>query len=392
MVECLVAGVGFHPFGKFPGKSLKDLGAVAVLEAVRDASMTLGDVEIAYVGNSYAGLTTGQESVRGQVILRHVGLSGIPVINVENACASGATALHQAAMAVRSGAAETALALGVEKLFVGDTRKSIRALGTSTDVETMGNRGVQFTALYAMKARKTMETYGIPIESVARVAVKNSRNGSLNPIAQFRKPHTIESVLSSRLISDPLTLLMCSAIADGAAATLLVSERKAREVGIPKPVYVAGCGLRSGAYQRQESLKEANSVRAAADKAYEEAGVGPEDLDLLEVHDAAAPSEIDHLESLRISPVERAYRELVAGKYDLDGELPVNTSGGLLSRGHPTGATGLAQVGEVVLQLRGDAGERQIRNGRPIRTGLCLNTGGRVEDDRAAIAVTVLSA
>jgi acetyl-CoA acyltransferase len=164
MTRCVVAGVGFHPFGKFLDKSLKDLGAVAVLGAVRDAGLTLSDIEVAYVGNSYAGLTTGQESVRGQVILRHVGLSGIPVVNV-NTCASGATALHQASMAVRSGAAETALALGVEKLFVGDTGKSIRALATSTDVETMGNRGVQFTAFYAMKARQTMEAFGILIES-----------------------------------------------------------------------------------------------------------------------------------------------------------------------------------------------------------------------------------
>jgi acetyl-CoA acyltransferase len=185
---------------------------------------------------------------------------------------------------------------------------------------------------------------------VARVAVKNSRNGSLNPIAQFRKPQTIESVLRSRPISEPLTLLMCSSIADGAAAALLVSE-KAREAGIPKPVYVAGFGLKSGEYQRRKGIFEINSVRAAAEKAYEEAGIGPDDLDILEVHDAAAPSEMDHLDSLGICPVDRGYRELVDGRYDLEGELPVNTSGGLLSRGHPTGATGVAQVGEVVLQL-----------------------------------------
>ena len=391
MVRCLVAGVGFHPFGRFPARSLKDLGAVAVLGAVRDAGLTLADVEVAYVGNSYAGLITGQESVRGQVILRHVGLSGIPVVNVENACASGATALHQGVMAIRSGAADTALVLGLEKLFVGDTGKSIRALGTSTDVETMGGRGMQFTALYAMKARRTMEVHGIPIESMARVAVKNSRNGSLNPIAQFRKPQTVETVVASRLISEPLTLLMCSSIADGAAAVLLVSERKARRAGSPKPVGIAGCGLRSGEYGRREGLVTADSVGAAAAKAYEEAGIGPDELDIVEVHDAAAPSELDHLASLGIAPVERGYRELVDGRFDLHGELPVNTSGGLLARGHPTGATGVAQVGEIVLQLRGDAGTRQARGGRRLDAGLCLNTGGRVEDDRAAIAVTVLS-
>lgn len=392
MAECLVAGVGFHPFGKFADRSLKDLGAVAVLEAVRDAGVTLADVETAYVGNSYAGLLTGQESVRGQVILRHLGLSGIPVINVENACASGATAFHQAAMVVRSEAVDTALVLGVEKLFVDDTRRSIRAISSSTDVEVMGGRGVQFTALYAMKARETMEAYGIPIESIARVVVKNSRNGSLNPIAQFRKPRSIESVLSSRVISEPLTLPMCSSISDGAAAAVLVSKRKAQQIGLRKPVYVRGCGLRSGEYQRRNGTAPKDSVRIAADKAYAESGIGYDDLDFLEVHDAAASAEIDHLVSLRIaSSVEKGYQELVAGRYDLNGGLPINTSGGLLSRGHPNGATGVAQVGEIVLQIRGEAGERQIRNGRPIRSGLCLNTGGRVEDDRAAIAVTVLS-
>lgn len=391
MAECLIAGVGFHPFGKFADSSLKDLGAVAVLEAVRDAGITLADVETAYVGNSYAGLICGQESVRGQVILRHLGLSGIPVVNVENACASGATALHQAAMAIRSEAVETALVLGVEKLFVDDTRRSIRAISSSTDVEVMGGRGVQFTALYAMKARETMETYGIPIESIARVVVKNSRNGSLNPIAQFRKPQSIESVLSSRVISEPLTVPMCSSIADGAAATVLVSKRKAQQIGLQKPVYVRGCGLRSGEYQRRDGTGPKDSVQIAADKAYAESGIGYDDLDFVEIHDAAASAEVDHLVSLGVTSVEKGYQELIAGRYDLNGELPVNTSGGLLSRGHPTGATGVAQVAEVVLQIRGEAGERQIRNGRPIRAGLCLNTGGRIEDDRAAIAVTVLS-
>ncbi len=389
--DCLVVGVGFHPFGRFPNRSLKELGAVAVLEAVRDAGINLADIQAAYVGNSYAGLLTGQESVRGQVILRHVGLSGIPVVNVENACASGATALHQAVMSIRSGMVDTALVLGVEKLFVGDTKRSIRALSSSTDVETMGGRGMQFTALYAMKAREIMQTYGIPLESVARVVVKNSRNGSLNPVAQFRKPQTVESVISSRVISEPLTLLMCSSIADGAAAVVLVSKQTARQVASSKPVYIRGCGLRSGEYQIRDGNSGSDSVRAAAEKAYEDSSVGHDDLDLLEVHDAAAPAEVNHLESLRITSVEKGYRELVAGRYDLEGKLPVNTSGGLLSRGHPTGATGVAQVGEIALQLRGEAEARQVRNGRTIRTGLCLNTGGRVEDDRAAIAVTVLS-
>lgn len=170
----MVVGVGFHPFGRLPNSSLKELGVVAVLETVRDADINLADIEAAYVGNSYADLLTGQESVRGQVIVRRVGLSGIPVVNVENVCASRATALHQAVMSIRSGMAGTVLVLGVEKLFVGDTKRSIRALNSSTDVETMGGRGMQFTALYAMKARETMDAYGIPLESVARIVVKTA--------------------------------------------------------------------------------------------------------------------------------------------------------------------------------------------------------------------------
>lgn len=209
-------------------------------------------------------------------------------MNVENACASGATALHQAVMAIRSGMADTALVLGVEKLFVGDTKRSIRALGSSTDVETMGGRGMQFTALYAMKARRNMETYGIPIESIARVVVKNSRNGSLNPSAQFRKPLSVETVVSSRIVSEPLTVPMCSSIADGAAAVVLTSEHKARRSVSSKPVYVRGCSLRSGEYQRRDGASESDSVRATADKAYEGSSIGHDDLDLLEVHDAAA--------------------------------------------------------------------------------------------------------
>jgi acetyl-CoA acyltransferase len=207
---------------------------------------------------------------------------------------------------------DTALVLGVEKLFTDDTKKSIRAISSATDIELMGNRGMQFTAMYAMKAREIMRNKGIKIEQIARVAVKNSRNGSLNPIAQYRKPQSVESVISSRLISDPLTLFMCSSIADGAAALVLMSNHKAKQIGVKKPVYVKSCVIRSGEYQTDDDI-EPNSVKTAANKAYTEVGIGYNDLDLLEVHDAAASSEIEHLQSLQITSIERGYADLVKG-------------------------------------------------------------------------------
>ncbi|HEY8528075.1 MAG TPA: thiolase family protein [Paenibacillaceae bacterium] len=391
MSRVVVAGTGFHPFGKFPEKSLKQLSSVAIMEALREARIELRQIEAAFVGNAFAGLTTGQESVRGQVILRSVGLDGIPVINVENACASGSTALHQAWVSILAGLYETVLVLGAEKLFVGNTARSIRAISSATDVETMGSRGLQFTALYAMSAKQYMKKYGTTIEDIALVAVKNSRNGSLNPIAQFRKPLSVEQVLSSRMISEPLTLYMCSSIADGAAAVVLMSERKARQVGITTPVYIRGCQVMSGIYQRRDGDYPRNAVTVAAEKTYSQAGIGPKELDVVEVHDAAASSEISHLESLGLVPPGTGYEHLKRGRFNLDGDLPVNPSGGLLSRGHPVGATGVAQVCEIVRQLRQEAGERNIRNGKKPRSGLCLNTGGRVDDDRAAIVTTILS-
>lgn len=391
MNQVVIAGTGLHPFGKFPEKSLKQLARTAIVEALKEARIQLRQIEAAFVGNAFAGLTTGQESVRGQVILRSVGLDGIPVVNVENACASGSTALHQAWVSILAGLYDTVLVLGAEKLFVGNTARSIRAISSAADVETMGSRGLQFTALYAMGAKQYMKRYGATIEDIARVAVKNSRHGSLNPIAQFRKPLSVEQVLSSRMISDPLTLYMCSSIADGAAAVILMSEKKARQIGVTTPVFVRGCQVMSGIYQRRSGDGPRNAVAVAAERTYRQAGIGPEELDVVEVHDAAASSEISHLESLGLVPEGTGYEHLKAGRFDLDGELPVNTSGGLLSRGHPVGATGVAQVCEIVRQLKQEAGGRNIQNGKKPRSGLCLNTGGRVHDDRAAIVTTILS-
>ena len=390
MREVAIIGVGMHPFGKFPEKSIKELALPAILEAVKDAGVSLKEIEAAYIGNSYAGLIGGQESVRGQSITRYCGLDGIAVVNVENACASGTTALREAYISVAAGVYDIALAVGVEKLFCGDTGRSITALATGADLDFTANTGFQFTGVYAMKAKEYMEKYGATAEDFARVVVKNSHNSSLNPYAQFKRQMTVEEVVNSKKICDTLTLYMCSSMADGAAAAIICSMPKAKKY-TSKPVFIKGGVLRSGIYQDPEK-PPVSTVALTASETYQKTGIGPSDIDFIEVHDAAAPAEFDHCEDLGFSEKGTAFRELKAGRFDLTGPMPVNPSGGLIGRGHPVGATGMAQTADIVWQIRGDADGRQIiKNGQPPKTALALNTGGRVDDDRAAIAVHIYS-
>jgi acetyl-CoA acetyltransferase len=389
--QTYVAGVGLHPFGKHPDKGLKELAFTAIWNALEDAGVEPQQIEIAHVGNAYGGLLTGQESVRGQVILRYAGLSRIPIVNVENACASASTAFFQACLAIESGQYDVALAVGVEKLYVGDTARSIRALATSADVELMGKTGIQFSGIYAMKARQYMEQYGAQPRHLAMVAVKNSANGALNPYAQFRKALDIDTVLNARPICEPLTLYMCSSIADGAAAAVVVSERFLRRHGGTRAVRVAASELGSGAFDALPDESDENMIMQVSRRAYERAGLGPQEINLAEVHDAAAPIEFLHAEDLGFCGPGEGYQLVETHATDPTGRIPINVSGGLLARGHPAGATGLAQIAEVVWQLRGEAGPRQIGGGKPPSAGLCLNTGGRVGDDRAATALHILT-
>jgi acetyl-CoA acetyltransferase len=381
-----IEGVGLHPFGRHPEQSLGDLAAVAIDAALRDGGCEIGDIDVACVGNSLGGALAGQETIRGQVALRSSGLTGIPVLNVENACASSSSALHAAIMAVRSGMYRTALAVGVEKMYVGDTSQTLRALGNAATEGLYRVHGLQFTSLYAMAAKAYLaDNPGAELADFARVSVKNAANGARNDAAQFRRPRTVEQVLESRPIAEPLTLLMCCGIADGASAAVVTAAPRS-----DRAVRVLASALRSGAYRSPRADPGPSSVALAARDAYEQAGVGAQDVGVVELHDAAAPQELMHLEDLGLSERGRAWEMTRAGETALDGRLPVNPSGGLLSRGHAIGATGLAQVAEVCTQLRGEAGERQIRSSRPV--GLTLNTGGRTVDDRAAIAVHLLAA
>jgi acetyl-CoA acetyltransferase len=407
--NAVVAGVGMTRFGKHLDIGLKALGAEAVQAAVGDAGIALDDLDAAYVGNAAAGLVTGQESIRGQVILRSIGLGRLPVVNVENACASGSTALHQAVAMVTAGFHDCVLVLGVEKLYHADKQKSFAAFSGAVDVEALqeimtrlraataaaagekkgeggapGEKRSMFMDIYAAAARMHMQRYGTTAEHFAAVSAKNSLHGSLNPRAQFRDAMTVAEVLAAPMIAPPLTRPMCSPIGDGAAAVVVMSPRRARERGIAKPVRVLSSVLRSG---WDHAPDEPGTVEVCAQDAYGEAGVGPPDLDLVECHDASAPAEIMAYESLGLCPRGEGGKLVESGATRIGGSVPVNTSGGLLRKGHPVGATGVAQIVEITEQLQGRAGARQVANAR---IGLAHNGGGNIGSDAAAMCVTIL--
>jgi len=403
-LNACIAGVGMTRFMKYPDKGLKELGTEAAGAAIADAGLEIGDLEAAYVGNCAAGLVTGQESIRGQVVLDTIGIGKIPIINVENACASGSTALSQACMMVSAGMCDVALALGVEKLTHPDKMKSFAAFAGAVDVDEVkamleelskgakggdggggaGENRSMFMDVYASAARAHMERHGTTAEQFAAVAAKNSYHGSLNPRAQFQQALSVEDVLNERMIVPPLTRAMCSPIGDGAAAAVVVSERKARELGLSKPVRVVTSVMHSGYHHTDE---EPDTVQLCAREAYEEAGVGPQDFDVVELHDASAPAEIMAYEQLGLCALGDGGKLVESGATKLGGRQPVNTSGGLLRKGHPVGATGLAQIVELTDQLLGRAGKRQVEGAR---LALAQNGGGKKGNDAAAMVVTVL--
>jgi len=403
-----IAGVGMTNFGKHADKTLKALAAGAIRAALDDAGVEPSDLQAAWMGNAAAGIVTGQEMIRGEVVLRGMGIGGIPVVNVENACASSSTALQQAAAMVTAGFHDVVLVCGYEKLFHEDKSRSLGAFLSAVDVEdpegalnvvkriaqVAGEPSVDaapsaarsvFMDIYAMMARGHMKAYGSTAEDFARVVEKNAFHGSLNPRAQFRERLTVEEVLKARAIVDPLTLPMCSPIGDGAAAVVLVSAAKARQLGLRNPVRIAASVLATG---WDSSAEEHDSVGGlAARQAYEYTGVGPEDLSCVELHDASAPSEIVAYEYLGLCAAGGGAALLAGGHTRLGGRIPVNVSGGLLRKGHPIGATGCAQIVELTEQLLGRSGARQVAGAR---IALAHNGGGAIGTDAAATVVTIL--
>ena len=402
MSHPVIAGVGMTPFGRFLERSVRSLATEAVQQALDDARVQPDDVGMIFFGNAVSGLVTGQETIRGQVALLPTGLLGKPIVNVDNACASSSSAAHMAILAVRAGATDVALAVGAEKLTHEDKTVTFRAFASAIDLETIRERAAargQAADAASIAERLTgggtRSNFMDPLRrDCARVHGAHrrdrrglrARRGEVPEVrlpesqAQFRQPVTVEEVLASRAIAPPLTLFMCSPVGDGAAAVVVCSPEYAARVGADA-VRVRAAVLQSG------TLNSPHSVERAVPKAYAEAGIEPGTLDVVELHDAAAPAELVYYEELGLCAPGAGVQLLRSGATDLGGHVPVNTGGGLLSRGHPIGATGCAQLVELCDQLRGRAGRRQVEGAR---LGLAQNGGGTIGPDMAAVAITIL--
>ena len=408
--DAYVVGVGMTPFGRHLERSLADLASTAVRAALADADLDAADVGAVMAANAVQGAIEGQHGIRGQLMLRDLPFGRVPVVNVENACASASTALHLAVAYVAAGAADVVLALGAEKMVTPDKERALAAFHGSwdatanertlaglaafgagtplpSDVEDQVGHSV-FMDVYAAFAREHMARHASTREQFAAVAAKNHAHSVHNPLAQYRTSFTVEEVLAGRPVAWPLTLPMCSPVSDGAAAAVVCSPAVARRIGRGRAVRVRASVLaHGGSWDGQDPAEHVSRQTAA--RLWERAGLGPSDVHVAEVHDATAVGEVQQVEHLGLVPPGEGGRAAQRGETALGGRIPVNPSGGLESRGHPIGATGLAQVHELVTQLRGEAGARQVEGAR---IAVAENGGGLIGLEEAAVAMTVLEA
>ncbi len=372
MTRVAVIGAAYTKFDEHWEKSLRDLSTEAGALALRDAKIEGSDIQALYIGNMSAGSFTGQEHLAALAV-DEAGLTPIPATRCEAACASGALAFRNAYIAILSGEYDIVVAAGAEKMTDLKGTDAIATLMGAGDQEWESSIGLTFVGLYALLARAHMHRFGTTSEQLAMVSVNNHKNATLNELAQFPAEVTVEQVLKSPLIADPLRLLDCSPITDGAAALVLVSEEVARR--FENPVWILGCGQASDALalDNRKSLVEMNATKVAARQAYGQAGLEPKDIDIAEVHDCFSINEILAVEDLGFCEKGKGGKFVEEGKIARDGEKPINTTGGLKAIGHPVGATGIRQIADLVMQLRGNYGKLQI-NG--VKRGLALNIGG----------------
>lgn len=404
-----IAGIGMTPTGKFLDRSIKQLTADAVTAALADAGLFAGDVQSAFYSNATQGVLEGQTMVRGQVALRSMGFESIPIYNLENACASASSAFNLAVQAVRAGEVEIALAVGAEKMFCADKAKMFSVFDGAWDVHQVDankstllqmGQGVEppagstskapyslFMDIYAAFGRFHMREFGTTQRQFAAVASKNHGHSVHNPLAQYRTAYTVDEILAAPPITYPLTLPMCAPISDGAAAALVCSEAAvARIAERRRAIRVLASVVATGTTRRPEEVSNHVTVQASR-LAYERAGVGPQDISVAEVHDATAIGEIVQTENLGFCEFGAGGRLAESGATTIGGRIPVNTSGGLESKGHPIGATGLGQLHELVTQLRGEAGKRQVQGAR---LAIAENGGGLYGIEEAVCAITIL--
>ena len=411
MSRTSIVGVGMTPLGKHLDRSVRSLAAEAIDAALQDASLAIGDIDAAWFCNTRQGALEGQHGVRGQASLRAYGFEGIPIFNTDNACASSSSGVLQAFAAVEAGLFETVLVVGAEKMNYPEKREAMfeafkgswdreladrhlaDLLATGADVAVpegvveSAERSV-FMDIYAAQARFHMKTFGTTPRQIAAIAAKNHNHSQLNPYAQYRFPMTVEAVMADRLIVWPITRAMCAPMSDGACAIVLMSRAEAQRRFGRRAVHVRGIGASSSSNRTAEQY-DRHLTRVAADRAYAAAGVAPSDVSVAELHDASAIAEILHSENVGFCDYGEGGALVESGATALGGRLPINVSGGLLSKGHPIGATGAIQLFELVTQLRGEAGERQVEGAR---IALAENGGGFHGLEEAACVVTILAA
>jgi len=379
MREVAIIGVGSTVFGKSPERTLDELGREAAWAALKDGGVEPKDVQFGYCANLYGGM------VIGQAVLREVGITSIELTNIENACAGGATALRKAWWDIASGLYDIGIVIGVESMT---TSPIAGKLIPPAKGDIAGELGMNMVARFALCQRRYMDVFGISLEQIAKVSVKNHHNGCLNPYSQYKRELTIEEIINSRPICEPITLLQCCPATDGAAAAILISLDLAKKY-TNRPVVIAASVLKSGDYSyRWQDITFSDMTYKCAGEAYEMAGLGPEDVDVCELHDAFAVNELQHYVELGFCKRGEEVRLIEEGITAIDGKLPVNASGGLLSKGHPISASGVAQIAEIVWQLRGKAGKRQVANAK---VGLAHVAGGEVAElESGAVAVHIL--
>jgi acetyl-CoA acyltransferase len=414
MRDVYIIGVGMTRFGKHLDRSEKDLVREAVEKVMADVpEVKTSDIQSAFFSNTMWGFFTMQHAIRGQVALRPLGIEGIPISNIENACACGSTALHCAWKDVASGLYDCSLAVGMEKVFNEDKKKSFMAFNAGIDVAESQNQlkalegmmeGLEldipvadggsgagknrsvFMDIYASMLRRHMAIHGTTQRQLAAISSKNHYHSSMNPYAQFQNPMTIDEVLQGRSVVWPLTVPMCAPIGDGSAAAIVCSADFLKKLQTARPVKILASVLGSGT-NRKHDRDDLDIAARLSRQAYEAAGVGPMDIDVAEVHDATAFAELHQYEALGCCKPGEGGPFAESGETKLGGRIPVNTSGGLISRGHPVGASGLAQIFELVTQLRHEAGARQVEG---CRLALAENGGGLIGFEEAAMNIHIL--
>ena len=410
MTKIYIAGIGMTKMGKMLDRSVKHLTAEAVGEALQDAGADKNDLQSAYFSNATQGHMEGQEMIRGEIALRDMGIEEIPVVNVENACASGATAFNLAVQFLKAGEGDTSLAVGAEKMYSSDRERMFSAFDAAWDITTVEENTDKLLALgqgyavppgttsdkpysmfmdvYAAWSRHHMKAFGTTQRQIAAVSAKNHNHSQHNDKAQYRIPYSVDEVLAAPPITFPLTLPMCAPISDGGAAAVLCTDAGLKRLGVDqsRAIEVKASILQTGS-TRSVNETDQHITAKAARRAYERAGVGPEDMDVAEVHDATAMGEIMQVENLGFCDFGDGGAAAERGDTQLGGRVPVNPSGGLECKGHPIGATGLCQIYELTTQLRGEAGARQVERAR---MAIAENGGGLYGIEESVAAITIL--